>query len=92
MLFRSRFAATYAFYRQGLPAAAARLRNYVERTEGGVMDEPATARALASFIHRGVVCGALTAAEVEEAAEVDAATLRGLALNRPSNSPEESHV
>ena len=32
----SRFAATYAFYRQGLPAAAARLRNYVEQTEGGV--------------------------------------------------------
>ena len=39
----SRFAATYAFYRQGLPAAAARLRNYVEQTDGGVMDEPATA-------------------------------------------------
>ena len=39
----TRFAATYAFYRQGFPAAAARLRNYVERTAGGVMDEPATA-------------------------------------------------
>ena len=36
----SRFAATYAFYRQGLPAAAARLRNYVEQTGGGVMDDP----------------------------------------------------
>ena len=33
----SRFAATYAFYRQGLPAAAARLRNYVDQTAGGVI-------------------------------------------------------
>ena len=60
----SRFAATYAFYRQGLPAAAARLRNYVERTEGGVLDEPATARALAAFVLRGIQCGAVGAGEV----------------------------
>src|SRR5680860_264105 len=60
----TRFAATYAFYREGLPAAAARLRNYVERTEGGVMDEPATARALAAFVLRGIQCGAAGAEEV----------------------------
>jgi citrate lyase beta subunit len=70
----SRFAATYAFYRQGLPAAAARLRNYVERTDGGVMDEPATARALAAFVLRGIQCGAAGAEEVLE--------LTGLGLPR----------
>src|SRR5207244_397748 len=60
----SRYLATYAFYRQGLAAAATRLRNYLARTGGGVLDEPATAQALASFLTRGVQCGALDPAEV----------------------------
>ena len=58
----TRFAATYAFYREGFAAAAERLRNYVEQTGSSVMDEPATARALSDFIVRGVDCGALSAA------------------------------
>jgi citrate lyase beta subunit len=78
----SRFAATYAFYRQGLPAAAARLRNYVERTEGGVMDEPATARALAAFVLRGVQCGAVGAEDVQALAGVGIPQLTGLAHPR----------
>ena len=78
----SRFAATYAFYRQGLPAAAARLRNYVERTEGGVMDEPATARALAAFVLRGVQCGAVGADEVQALAGVGLPQLTALAHPR----------
>ena len=49
----TRFAATFAFYREGWAAAAARLRTYVERRESGVLDEPATARALADFLLRG---------------------------------------
>lgn len=88
----TRYLATYAFYRDGFAAAAARLRNYVHRIESSVMDEPATARALAAFIRRGLVCGALTAAEVEEAAGVDAATLDSLALNRPIDAEEGTHV
>ncbi|MDQ0632541.1 citrate lyase beta subunit [Arthrobacter pascens] len=75
----SRFAATYGFYRQGLPAATARLRNYVEQTEGGVMDEPATARALAAFVLRGVQCGAVGADEVQALAGVGLSRLTGLA-------------
>lgn len=84
----SRFTATYAFYRQGLPAAAARLRNYVERTEGGVLDEPATARALAAFVLRGVQCGAVGADEVLAGTGVDISRLSALAHPRlaPSNS------
>ncbi|WP_426299778.1 DUF6986 family protein [Arthrobacter sp. R-11] len=78
----SRFAATYAFYREGLPAAAARLRNYVERTEGGVMDEPATARALAAFILRGVQCGAVGTEEVLALAGVELPRLTVLAHPR----------
>ncbi|MCU1511778.1 MAG: aldolase, partial [Arthrobacter sp.] len=78
----SRFAATYAFYRQGLPAAAARLRNYVLRTEGGVLDEPATARALAAFVLRGVQCGAVDAEDVQALAGVGIAQLTVLAHPR----------
>jgi citrate lyase beta subunit len=78
----SRFAATYAFYREGLPAAAARLRNYVERTEGGVMDEPATARALAAFVLRGVQCGAVGSEEVLALTGVELPRLTALAHPR----------
>ena len=60
----TRFAATFAFYRGGFEAAAQRLRNYVERQDSGVLDEPATARALADFLLRGLDCGALSSAEV----------------------------
>ena len=82
----SRFAATYAFYREGLPAAAARLRNYVERTEGGVMDEPATARALAAFVLRGVQCGAVGTEEVQALAGVELSRLTALSHPRLAHS------
>ena len=60
----TRFAATYAFFRDGCAAAVARLRAYLDRRAGGVLDEPATARALAGFLLRGLHCGALEPAEV----------------------------
>lgn len=75
----TRFSATYAFYREGFPAAAARLRDYLQQTGSNVMDEPATARALSDFVMRGVDCGALSTDEVEASAGVDAATLGRLA-------------
>jgi len=61
----SRYVAVFAFYREGLPEAAARLRSYLGRTESGFLDEPATARALADFLVRAVDCGASDDAEVE---------------------------
>jgi hypothetical protein len=67
----TRYLATYAFFREGLPAAAARLRAYARSTTGGVLDEPATARALAGFVARGLDCGALDAAEVRELTGLD---------------------
>ncbi|HEX3785158.1 MAG TPA: aldolase [Pseudonocardiaceae bacterium] len=63
----TRFLATYAFFRDGFADAATRLRNYTRHADSAVLDEPATARALARFIHRGLVCGALTTHEVEHA-------------------------
>ncbi|QGN48041.1 DUF6986 family protein [Micromonospora sp. WMMD558] len=60
----TRFAATYAFFRDGAAAAADRLAAYLQRRASGVLDEPATARALAGFLLRGLDCGALDPAEV----------------------------
>ena len=42
--------ATYSFCRASLPATAARTSAYLGRMEGGVMDEPATAQALAGAV------------------------------------------
>ncbi|GHF63185.1 citrate lyase beta subunit [Amycolatopsis bartoniae] len=60
----TRFAATYAFFREGFPAAAARLRDYASQVDSGVLDEPATAQALATFLCRGLDCGALDEVEL----------------------------
>ena len=57
------------FYRDGLPAAAARLAAYVAKA-GGVIDEPATAKALVAYLLRGLDCGAVDAAEVLEQGQV----------------------
>ncbi|KRF35298.1 DUF6986 family protein [Nocardioides sp. Soil805] len=75
----TRYAATFAFFRDGLPAAAARLRDYLGRRETAVLDEPATARAMADFVLRGLDCGAVSADEVAAAGLVDVHVLAGLA-------------
>ncbi|MFC7727796.1 DUF6986 family protein [Nocardioides sp. GCM10028917] len=75
----TRFAATFGFYRDGLASAAGRLRTYVERRDSGILDEPATARALADFLLRGIDCGALSQTEVTEGTGLHAHRLAGLA-------------
>jgi hypothetical protein len=82
----TRYLATYAFYRGLFAPAATRLRNYVHRLDSTVMDEPATARALAAVIHRGTVCGALTVDEIETAVDLPVSTVREVALGRPIRS------
>jgi citrate lyase beta subunit len=65
----TRFGATYAFFRDGRDAAVARLGAYLNGgagAAGGVLDEPATARALAGFLRRGLDCGALDPDEVPD--------------------------
>ncbi|WP_028651871.1 DUF6986 family protein [Nocardioides halotolerans] len=79
----TRYAATYAFYREGLGSALDRLRAYVGRVEGGIADEPATARALAAYVLRGLECGAVDEPEVVGGSGLDEAGLRVLARPRP---------
>jgi len=67
----SRYAATFGFFRAGLPAAAARLRGYTTHAAGGVLEEPATARALAGFLGRGLDCGAVSEAELADLTGLD---------------------
>jgi citrate lyase beta subunit len=55
----TRYAATYGFFHDGRDAAVERLRRYLDRRSGGIADEPATARALAGYLLRGLDCGAL---------------------------------
>ena len=78
----TRYLATYAFFRAGADAAASRLRAYLQRVEGGVLDEPATAQALAGFLARGLDCGALDDAEVEQRTGLRSAALDDLARRR----------
>jgi hypothetical protein len=83
----TRYIATYAFYREGLPKATERLRNYVQQTVGAVLDEPATARALAAFVLRGVQCGAVGADEVRRLTSLSEADLTRLAHPRLALDP-----
>jgi len=87
----TRFAATFAFYRDGTPAAAARLRAYRERQSLGVLDEPATARALAGFLQRGVECGAVDGGHVAELSGATPLELAELAAGQlTANIPSSS--
>ncbi|MGY1605936.1 DUF6986 family protein [Geodermatophilus sp. SYSU D00700] len=86
----TRYLATYAFFRGALPAAAGRLSAYVERADAGVLDEPATARALAGVVLRGLDCGALDDAEVAAATGLDRVTLDGLAGRSGAVSPSSA--
>ncbi len=79
----TRYLATYGFYRDGLPSACARLRTYTGGGDGGFMDEPATAVALAGFVLRGLECGATTDDEVGTAIGIDRMRLAQLA-RRPT--------
>ncbi|HWC84474.1 MAG TPA: aldolase [Pseudonocardiaceae bacterium] len=75
----TRFAATFAFYRKGLDRAATRLRDYVGGGDSAILDEPATARALADFLLRAVQCGAATEDELAQLTGLDRGALTGLA-------------
>ncbi|MGC0319275.1 DUF6986 family protein [Kitasatospora acidiphila] len=81
----TRYAAVYAFYRQGLAAAAARLAAYVAKAGGAVLDEPATARALSGYLLRGLDCGAVDPAEVTALTGLDRGRLDALSGRRPAN-------
>jgi citrate lyase beta subunit len=78
----TRYAAVFAFYREGFEQAAARLAAYANHAGGDVMDEPATAKALSSYLLRGIDCGALDTAEVARLTGLARADLDGFARPR----------
>ncbi|WP_425837605.1 DUF6986 family protein [Streptomyces fractus] len=78
----TRYAAVFAFYREGFEAAAARLSAYANQAEGDIADEPATAKALAGYLLRGLDCGALDIAEVARRSGLTRADLEGYSAPR----------
>jgi hypothetical protein len=82
----TRFIATFAFYREGFSRAARRLSDYVHHTGSGILDEPATARALARYLHRGYACGAVDEAELLAGTGLGGGQLETLA--RPKSDTE----
>lgn len=76
----SRYAAVYAFFLEGLDAASARLRNFVEKAAqatlaGDVFDDAATGQGLLNYFLRALNAGAITE---EEAVEGSGLTLEEL--------------
>lgn len=61
----TRYAANFVYYLRHAEDDARRLRAYVDRASAGVLDEPATAQALAMSLRRAMDCGALEQADVE---------------------------
>jgi citrate lyase beta subunit len=66
----SRYAAVYSFFREGWEDAAARVRNYLEKSStatvtGSVFDDAATVRGLTSYLDRAVNCGAVAKSELK---------------------------
>ncbi|MFI6345656.1 DUF6986 family protein [Streptomyces sp. NPDC050560] len=81
----TRYAAVFAFYRESFAATAARLAAYTGAAaagDGATMDEPATAKALAGHLLRGLDCGALDPDETTAATGLARADLEGITAPR----------
>lgn len=88
----TRWAATYDFFRSAVAVAVPRLAAYLgdrgAAAGADVMDEPATAQALASTVLRALQCGAYTGEQLRaDAAGLDLEVVRALALRRPLPNP-----
>ena len=55
-----------------------------------IMDEPATARALAGFVARALACGAVDASEVRERTGIDSDALQNLAFPKRASENRRS--
>ncbi|MEU7630525.1 aldolase/citrate lyase family protein [Nocardia sp. NPDC049220] len=76
----TRWLATYDFFRAAIDVAVPRLLAYLDRRGGGVLDEPATAEALAATVLRGIDCGARIDSGAPELTET---VLRALVSRAP---------
>ncbi|MGU3500047.1 DUF6986 family protein [Mycobacterium sp. C31M] len=80
----TRWLATFSFFRAALDAAAPRLQAYLERRGGAIVDEPATAEALATVVLRGLDCGAFDITDVlDHAPQADISVLHNLKERKP---------
>jgi citrate lyase beta subunit len=75
-----RYGAVYAFFLEGLDAAGARLRAFLDKAAqatllGDVFDDAATGQGLLNYFLRSIGCGALTEAEAEAMTGLGAAEL-----------------
>jgi citrate lyase beta subunit len=78
----SRYAALYAFFHEGLDAAAERLRTFIQKAAQAtlaerVFDDAATGQGLLNYFLRAMSAGAITEAEAEARTGLSAADLRG---------------
>ncbi|GAA0714307.1 aldolase [Dactylosporangium roseum] len=78
----TRYGTVFAFMDEGLPTAVRRLTGYLAGAASGVMDEPATATALARFILRALECGATSEADLTAQGVPDREALVALARRR----------
>jgi citrate lyase beta subunit len=93
----TRYAAVYAFYLEGLPAAATRLRNFVESAAqatrvGAVFDDAATGQGLLNTFLAALACGALSEEEAVEQTglrreELGSRSFAGLLAGRTLENP-----
>jgi hypothetical protein len=79
--FPTRYAAVYAFFLEGLDAAAERLRNFVEKAAkatlvGDIFDDAATGQGLLNFFLRAINCGAISADEARRRTSLSLDELR----------------
>jgi citrate lyase beta subunit len=79
----TRYVANFVYYLRNAESDARRLRAYVDAhvdtASSGVLDEPATAQALAMSMRRAVDCGALESADVERLTGLSEVELAALA-------------
>ena len=78
----TRYAALYAFFLDGIDAAASRLRNFVEKAAqatlvGDVFDDAATGQGLLNFFLRGINSGAIAEDEALRMTGLTTEELRG---------------
>ncbi|MRG97331.1 DUF6986 family protein [Polyangium spumosum] len=74
----ARYGAVYAFFLEGLEAAGARLKAFLDKAAqatllGDVFDDAATGQGLLNYFLRAIACGALTEAEAEQMTGLGAA-------------------
>lgn len=75
----TRFMATFDFFNRSLTSAVDRLERYVRTEHSGIMDEPATAKALARYILRSIACGAADPTQMQHRIGLDRLALQHLA-------------